>query len=51
MSSTCTASRPKSATVFNLGYDDAAADIHPKVRDLSGGVIATAEFRARNKVK
>lgn len=43
--------RPKSATVFNLGYDDAAADVHPKVRDLSGGVIATAEFRARNKVQ
>lgn len=43
--------RAKSATVFNLGYDDAAADIHPKVRELSGGVIATADFRARNKSK
>jgi sterol desaturase/sphingolipid hydroxylase (fatty acid hydroxylase superfamily) len=42
-------SRKKSPTVFNLGYDDTAADRHPKVRELSGGVISTAEFRARNK--
>ncbi len=41
--------RRKSATVFNLGYDETAATRHPRVRDLSGGVIGTAEFRARNK--
>lgn len=44
------AARKKSATVFNLGYDDDAAVVHPKVRDLSGGVISTAEFRQRNKL-
>jgi sterol desaturase/sphingolipid hydroxylase (fatty acid hydroxylase superfamily) len=42
-------SRKKSATVFNLGYTDEVAELYPKVRDLSGGVIATAEFRQRNK--
>ena len=41
--------RTKSATVFNLGYDEAAARAHPKVRELSGGVIGTQEFRQRNK--
>jgi sterol desaturase/sphingolipid hydroxylase (fatty acid hydroxylase superfamily) len=42
--------RPKSPTVFNLGYDDDAAARHPKVRDLSGGITSTAEFRQRNKI-
>ncbi len=43
------AARPKSRTVFNLGYTDEIAERYPKVRDLSGGVISTAEFRQRNK--
>jgi sterol desaturase/sphingolipid hydroxylase (fatty acid hydroxylase superfamily) len=43
------AARKKSPTVFNLGYDDAAAELHPKVRELSGGITSTAEFRQRNK--
>jgi sterol desaturase/sphingolipid hydroxylase (fatty acid hydroxylase superfamily) len=41
--------RKKSPTVFNLGYTDEIAEKYPKVRDLSGGITSTAEFRRRNK--
>lgn len=42
------AGRPKSPTVFNLGYTDEIAARWPRVRDLSGGVTATHELRRRN---
>jgi sterol desaturase/sphingolipid hydroxylase (fatty acid hydroxylase superfamily) len=41
--------RKKSPTVFNLGYTDEVAQSYPKVRDLSGGIVATEQLRRRNK--
>ncbi|USI73199.1 sterol desaturase family protein [Sphingomonas morindae] len=47
------AKRSKSATVFNLGYTEEVARSYPKVRDLSGGVVATGHpaTRIRDKAK
>lgn len=41
--------KQKSPTVFNLGYTDEVAAIYPKVRELSGGVVAKGHPRRRDK--
>lgn len=44
------ADRPeKSATVFNLGYTEEVASVYPKVKELSGGIVATGHPRQRLK--
>lgn len=40
--------RPKSPTVFNLGYTDEVAARYPKVRELSGGITSVRGLRERN---
>ena len=42
-------SRKKSPTVFNLGYTEEVATRYPKVKQLSGGVVATGHPRQRLK--
>lgn len=39
----------KSATVFNLGYDEAEARLYPWVADKSGGTFERPERRAKTK--
>lgn len=41
--------RAKSPTVFNLGYTEEVAATYPKVKQLSGGIVATGHPRQRIK--
>ena len=43
--------RPKSKTVFNLGYTDEVAKTYPRVAELSGGITTVDAQRRRNQGK
>src|SRR3546814_2726307 len=43
--------KEKSPTVFNLGYTEEVARIYPKVKEVSGGVVATGHPRQDRKSK
>lgn len=41
--------KEKSQTVFNLGYTDEVARQYPRVKELSGGIVATGHPRQRDR--